>query len=128
MQNIYSIVSIMKVIKCVMMFPLQTDLIWALYVGGSQIYFLLLFYEYLNLTFKLISHNIINPFNKLYFMQLKCFIIIIYVIFICPTLTTTWSASYAKNCNIHNLFSDVQITGVLNPFAIVTRKTCLYPT
>ncbi len=40
-------------------------------------------------------------------MQLKCFIIISFVIFICPTLTTTYRASRALIYNTHNCFSGI---------------------
>ncbi len=62
------IVCIKKATKCVMGFPLQNDLNGALDVGVFQIYFLLNFYEYLNLTFKLIAHNIIKPLGKSYIL------------------------------------------------------------
>ncbi len=45
-------------------------------------------------------------------MQLKCFIIIIFVIFICPILTTTYRASCALNSNKHNCFSDMNIDAI----------------
>ncbi len=48
-----------------MISPKQNDLTVALSVGVCQIYFYYIFYEYLNLTFKLISHNIIKPLGKL---------------------------------------------------------------
>ncbi len=44
--------------------------------GNVSNIFLLIVYEYLNLIFKLICHNIIIPLGKSYLMQLQCFIII----------------------------------------------------
>ncbi len=45
-------------------------------------------------------------------MQLKCFSYYFFVIFIWSTLTSTWSASSALNCNTNNCFSDVTIHGI----------------
>ncbi len=69
LQNISLLVCIKKATKYVMILPSQNDLNGALDVGVmSNICFYYIVYEYLNLTFKLISHNIIISLGQSYIL------------------------------------------------------------
>ncbi len=68
LQNISMIVCIKKATKCVVIFASQNDLNRAHDVGVDQIICYYIVYGYLNLTCKLISHNIIKPLGKSYIL------------------------------------------------------------